>query len=341
MDYDINAYSSDEEIIRRPKIIRYRQNYFEEYDGYDFFTRFRLTKRTVENVILNEIEDIISHPTNRNDCLSASQQLLLTLNFFANGSFLRCAGDFGGVSTLTACTTVKRVSVALAGLRPRYIKMPSTDEEIFELRQNFYNIARLPRCIAAIDSELFRNRKQFFSFNVQTVSDPHLKIRNIVARWPGSAHDSHIFRNSNLCAMFERGSYPGSFMVGDSGYGVKPYLITPLANPRTPGEILFNEAQIRTRNVVERQYGVWKRRFPSLAMGLRTSLDTTQAIIVAAAVLHNIACDENEVIPPVSEDEEAAINFANNVDIQHIPDHRHNITTSTRDGLINDYFNRL
>ncbi|XP_020298243.1 putative nuclease HARBI1 [Pseudomyrmex gracilis] len=149
MDYDVNAYSSDEE-IRRPKIIRHRPNYFEEYDGHDFFVRFRLSKRTTENV-LNEIEDIISHPTHRNDCLSASQQLLLTLNFYANGSFLRCTGDFLGVSKSTASITVRRVSVALASLKPQYINMPSTDEEISEMRQSFYNIARFPRCIGALD----------------------------------------------------------------------------------------------------------------------------------------------------------------------------------------------
>ena len=48
-------------------------------------------------------------------------------------------------------------------------------------------------------------------------------------------------------------------------------LITKIPEPRTRPEILFNESQIRTRNVVERSYGVWKRRFPVLANGLRVS----------------------------------------------------------------------
>jgi hypothetical protein len=34
--------------------------------------------------------------------------------------------------------------------------------------------------------------------------------------------------------------------------------------------------------------------------GLRLKLDTTQAVIVATAVLHNIACNENEPEPPVN-----------------------------------------
>lgn len=61
--YDVNAYSSDDE-PRRPKIIRYRPNFFEEFDEYDFFVRFRLPKRTVEN-LLEDIEENIRYPTLR------------------------------------------------------------------------------------------------------------------------------------------------------------------------------------------------------------------------------------------------------------------------------------
>jgi hypothetical protein len=70
----------------------------------------------------------------------------------------------------------------------------------------------------------------FFSLNVQTVSDADLKIQFIVTRWPGSAHDAHIFRNSVLCASMSMGNFGNRVLVGDSGYPIKPYLITPLLN---------------------------------------------------------------------------------------------------------------
>ena len=38
----------------------------------------------------------------------------------------------------------------------------------------------------------FVNRKQFYSINVQAVCDSDAFITNIVARWPGSTHDSRI-----------------------------------------------------------------------------------------------------------------------------------------------------
>lgn len=46
--------------------------------------------------------------------------------------------------------------------------------------------------------EEFRNRKSYFSLNVQAVCDADLKLMNVVARWPGSAHDATIFNNSVL-----------------------------------------------------------------------------------------------------------------------------------------------
>lgn len=61
------------------------------------------------------------------------------------------AGDFIGVSKANASKTVRRVSTAFANLRRQYIKMTRTPEEIREIRQKFFNTARFPRCIGAID----------------------------------------------------------------------------------------------------------------------------------------------------------------------------------------------
>lgn len=117
-----------------------------------------------------------------------------------------------------------------------------------------------------------------------------------MCRWPGSAHDSHIFRNSNICLRLENDEMNPYVLLGDSGYPLKKYLITPLLNLETAAERKFNQAQIKTRGIIERTFGIWKRRFPILSLGIRNKLETAQSIIVGTAVIHNIAQERHDFI---------------------------------------------
>lgn len=150
----------------------------------------------------------------------------------------------------------------------------------------------------AANGEVFRNRKNYFSLNFQAVCNADLEMTDIVVRWPGSTHDSYIFNNSRLKRMFEEGRYGNAVLVGDSGYACKSYMMTPLDVCNTQSEHLYNESQIRTRNPIERMFGVWKRRFPAMSLGLRLSLDNSFPVIIATAVLHNIAQQTREELPP-------------------------------------------
>lgn len=96
---------------------------------------------------------------------------------------------------------------------------------------------------------------------------------------------------------FERGDFGSYILVGDSGYRNTAYMATPFLNWQNRIENLYNESQIRTRNVVERSYGIIKRRFPILANTIQVNINTAQIIIVACAVLHNVAIDSNDVVP--------------------------------------------
>ena len=41
-------------------------------------------------------------------------------------------------------------------------------------------------CLEGENTQLFRNRKGFFSLNVQAVSGPNLEVHNIVVRYQGT-----------------------------------------------------------------------------------------------------------------------------------------------------------
>lgn len=88
------------------------------------------------------------------------------------------------------------------------------------------------------------------------------------------------------------------------GYACKPYLFTPLRTPVTPSKRKYNKCQIRTRNIIERTFGIWKRKFPCLRRCLANAPGTTVNIILSCALLHNISRKYNQYTTDSDEEEE-------------------------------------
>jgi hypothetical protein len=248
-------------------------------------------------------------------------QLLVTLRFYATGTFQLVVGDTFQIDKSTVCRTVHRVTKAIASLHDKFIQFPMTTDECRQIMQIFYAVSGLPGIIGAIDcthipiqspggddAENYRNRKGYFSINTQLVCDSTGYISNVVARWPGSVHDSTIFDHCQLRALFETRRLEGC-LVGDGGYACRPYMLTPINNPATPPQKAYNEAQIKARNCIERTNGLLKRRFPALKYGMRLDIDNILPVIVATVVLHNIAVMVGDEEP---EDDEELEDFIRN-----------------------------
>ncbi|KAM4558659.1 putative nuclease HARBI1 [Odontesthes bonariensis] len=126
------------------------------------------------------------------------------------------------------------------------------------------------------------------------VCNANYLINNVVAKWPGSVHDSRVFRNSEIYRRPSQGEFLG-VLLGDRGYACQPFLLTPFADP-LEAQLAYNHA--RTRAQIEMTFGLLKARFLCLTH-LRVSPDRACDIIVACAVLHNVACLRKERAPRV------------------------------------------
>ena len=72
------------------------------------------------------------------------------------------------------------------------------------------------------------NRKDFHSINVQICGNGDiLQIIDVVAKWPGSVHDSRFLKNSKLYEKFKEGELPNGIILGDSGYPLLEWLLVP------------------------------------------------------------------------------------------------------------------
>jgi hypothetical protein len=99
--------------------------------------------------------------------------------------------------------------------------------------------------------EQYFNRYLYHSINVQLIAGPDLKIYNVFVEFPGSNHDSYIWRNSAVRNAFEEGgTFPEGWLVADSGYPQEPW-VAPVANVTSPAEHLYNSVHISTRNPIE------------------------------------------------------------------------------------------
>lgn len=116
---------------------------------------------------------------------------------------------------------------------------------------------------------LYINRKGYHSINTQLICDWRLKIININARFPGRTHDAFIWNNSNvnntMVHLYRRHPRNNFYLLGDSGYPLRPWLMTPIMNARegTP-EAAYNNKHRCCRSLVERCNGLLKMQFKCL-----------------------------------------------------------------------------
>nr|XP_046482675.1 putative nuclease HARBI1 [Neodiprion pinetum] len=326
----VNVGPNDEdegEVQRAPKrYIRDGQNPFEFYSEQEFKRRFRFSKDGIMYGILPRIEAALVSANNCGLPIPPVMQLLICLRFYATASFQLVNGDLMTISQSTVSRIIHRVSAQIASLIHAIIKIPSTEAAMIANRDLFRQLGArregigLPGVDGAIDcthirlchtkfadlQEVYRNRKGYFSLNVQAVVGPNMEFLDVVLEWPGSNHDSRIFQNSRIYMRYHERQLTGT-LVGDAGYPCLPFLLTPLANPITDAQQRYNNVQSRTRQIVERTFGVWKRRFPCLSRGLGTKLLCSTTIVVACAVLHNLSLTLDNALPEDNriEEEEA------------------------------------
>jgi hypothetical protein len=206
-------------------------------------------------------------------------KVFVALRFYASGSFQGVIADTFGLSQPSVSRAISDVSTALVKRAGNYITFPK-EPKLSEIKGNFYSVANFPGVIGLIDGTHIRiqapsdhedqyvNRKGYHSINVQVIVDCDDKFINIVAKWPGSSHDSRVFKESAVYRNLENNNIDG-YLLGDSGYACKTFLLTPYLRTQTRHEARYNSAHKKTRCTVERSKGQWKRRFHCLYQLLR------------------------------------------------------------------------
>ena len=241
---------------------------------------FRMT-RAVFMGLADELRDYLEP---RDDCpragdvLSVEKQLAMTLYFLKDQGSLRMTANTFGVAVCTLSVVLRKVCALITReLGPRYISLPTTEEEMDQLRKSMEDKFGFPQAFASIDGthipikQPTENAHDFFSYkmkytiNVQGVCDCRGVFIDVDVRWPGSLHDARVFSQSRINKMLREENLPMMYkrllpgddkvpvcLLGDPTYPLLPYCMKEYSSPRDNAEVIFNNMLRSARNTIER-----------------------------------------------------------------------------------------
>ncbi|XP_067824353.1 putative nuclease HARBI1 [Heptranchias perlo] len=193
-------------------------------------------------------------------------------SFFASGSFQGATGDRVRVSQLAAHQCIRQGMDGLFARAERYVNSPCDDNSQNERALGFASLAVFPKVQGAVDSThvairgtpdqpgAIINRKGFHSINVQLMCKHKKRFLQVCTRFPGSCHDAFILRQSNIPNLFVSGTGLKQWVLGDKGYPLQTWLMTPLRNPTNEPQECSNDSHLTTGCVIEQTISTLKMR---------------------------------------------------------------------------------
>ncbi|CAL5426642.1 unnamed protein product [Camellia sinensis] len=258
--------------------------------------------------------------------MSLNDQVAVALRRLSSGDSLISIADSFGTNHSTVSQVTWRFVEAMEESGLHHLQWPSTEQEMTNIKSKFEQIRGLPNCCGAIDithitmmlsssekaNNVWLDRVKNHSMILQAIVDPDMRFRDIVSGWPGKMHDFDVLQNSTffkLCEQRERlngnkmklseGTELKEYIVGDLGFPLLPWLITPYQGKELPeSKADFNKRLFATRVVAQRALARLKEMW-RIIQGVmwRPDKNRLPRIILVCCILHNIVIDmEDEVL---------------------------------------------
>ncbi|XP_069494216.1 putative nuclease HARBI1 [Ambystoma mexicanum] len=318
---------------RQPTIQRIRSNPFDLTPA-QIHTLYRLDRDTITNIVELIQDDLVSL-FNIRTAIPPLLKVASVLHFLATGTYQHTVDQMHGMSQSCFSVVLNQLLDALLKHANAYISLPRTPQEANATKIAFHALAGMPNVIGALDcthvelvvphavEAVYRNRKLYHSINVQMVCDASQIITHCCARYPGSTHDAMVLRNSSLPRYMEGDVVRSGWLLGDAGYPLKLWLLTPVRNPQNGHEEDFNRAHTRTPVVIEQTFGLLKALFRCISRSggaLIYGPEKVGKIITACVMLHNMCIRRNiPLLPDVELPPPGEVEGEEGVEVGHRP----------------------
>ena len=244
--------------------------------------------------------------------VSMEKQLLIFLRYLTTQMTIQAIADQFGVCEYKVFSIVKRLAnIVCQEFLQKYIKWP-VGEKVFNIVKGFKDLKNFPGVIGAIDGshipiktptlcpENYINRKSFPSVILQAVCDSRMHLLDVTCGWPGSVHDSRVFKNSELYQRIQDDPeeiFPNStHLLGDSAYGLEKWMMTPYRDNGnlTQSQHKYNYIHSSTRMVIERTFGALKGRFRRLKYVDIQDIEKIVKVVISCCVLHEYCLQHDD-----------------------------------------------
>ncbi|XP_072301499.1 putative nuclease HARBI1 [Eucyclogobius newberryi] len=246
------------------------------------------------------LRESLSRRTQRSRAISPEVQILAALGFYTSGSYQTSMGDTIGISQASMSRCVSNVTKALVEKASQFITFFRDESSRDQSVAMFERAAGFPGVLGVLDfvqvaikapnseDQSYVNKKGFHSVGVQLVCDSRGLLLSAETHWPGALRDYDVLQRSALYKIME--DLDEGWLLGDSRYPLRKWLMTPVDYPECPAEFRYNLSHSTTHEIVDRTFRAIQTRFKCLDSSkgyLQYSPDRSSLIILACCVLHN------------------------------------------------------
>ena len=286
------------------------ERYYQELMNTSSLNRFTDQMRMPREYFIELLQILQAHGSLKDSPRIKSGEKLMIFMHLLQGHSNRQLNERWQHSGDTISKIVHEVCRAILRAKDHFIQLPKVNDTIHDrIKLNPKYWPFFEGCIGALDGthvpavvepelkQACRNRKGDVSQNVLGVVDFNMLFTFVVVGWEGSAHDGRVFDDALTKGL---SVFPGKYYLGDAGYALSWKCLTPYRGVRyhlkewsksnlrpQNKEELFNLRHSSLRNVIERTYGVIKKRFTILSLMRPYSFEFQCAIVLSAFFVHN------------------------------------------------------
>ncbi|XP_038066701.1 putative nuclease HARBI1 [Patiria miniata] len=172
---------------------------------------------------------------------SLEERLYASLWMLANPDCYRCVGNLFNMGKNTLHRIFLNFVQSIQALRQSYVRWPC-DEKLQSIADEFHRKTGLTAVVGCLDGThisvrapdsknnraSYINRKGYASIQLQAVCTSDLYFTDMCCGFPGSVHDSRVFRRSDLRSHLDANPLPPTVhLLADTAYPLSIDVMTP------------------------------------------------------------------------------------------------------------------